>query len=183
MTSPASVGGAALAIGLAVAWMLPPATPIGGVSVTQRSDGSRHVGTDKTLKAQPPSYDEAAYLPPDLPVTRNYPILANGEARGGDGRWPADGEVLRGAAFEQRALENAETQQAADADTAYAENRPDPGFSAGYRWAEKRQVQDMRECNLWAGTPREEGCRAFARDTQGRSNGEKSENDGAGAEL
>lgn len=59
------------------------------------------------------------------------------------------------------------------AEDQYAFADPQEEFDRGYRWAERRQVEDPRECRRWADSPREDGCLAFLQDA--REQGEDEE--------
>jgi len=143
------VAGGFAAIGAAVLLILPPTKPV-TTAPTAHAFG----------KVQPPAplpavYPDYAPLPPAPPV----------DAAAADAR----SATLR-ATPEDYAPHNAPpTVTVTDAGRQfYADADPDADFDQGYRWAERRQMDDPNRCMRWPDSPHVEGCLAYVRDAVGR---------------
>lgn len=139
------VAGGFAAIGVAVLLMLPPTKPVTTVP-TPHAFG----------KVQPPAplpavYPDYAPLPPAPPV----------DAAADNARSTARGDTYDGRAPSSVPppvpMTNPGGQFYADAD-------PDAQFDQGYRWAERRALDDPNRCMRWPDSPHVEGCLAYIRD-------------------
>jgi len=125
--------------GAALAWVLPPTTPIGGPTVAQlsvaRSAHAESSPADATLPQLPPV--SAPVPPPDIaPPTpdRAVPLLE------------ADDDVAR------------------DAGPQAPREDPERAFRLGYRLAERSDMTDPGECDRFANPDRVDGCLAYLND-------------------
>lgn len=143
------MAGGFAAIGVAVLLMLPPTKPV-AAAPTPHAFG----------KVQPPAplpavYPDYAPLPPSPPVD------------------PAADDA-RSAATPQTPEDNAPSDISPPVPMPnpgsqfYADADPDGEFDQGYRWAERREVDDPNRCMRWPDSPHVEGCLAYIRDAAGR---------------
>jgi|KBSMisStandDraft_5_1062788.scaffolds.fasta_scaffold18176_2 hypothetical protein len=147
-----AVGGFA-AIGIAVLLMLPPTKPVTAAPAPHAFG-----------KVEPPAPLEAVYpdlapLPPAPPVDPAADTIG-----GGPGSAPQAAQYAPRAAYAPESdtygSESIRTSADADAD-----------FDRGYRWAERRDLEDPNLCMRWADQPHVEGCIAYIRDRAGRDDG------------
>ena len=152
------IGGAFIALVLAVLWMLPPTTPLAPDAATN----PRPV-TQIARRTSAPTELAPAYPQSDVSFSPTLP--------------PAPIEVP--VEQPQRRVEAAPEPQD-DGYAEYADADPERAFERGYGWAARRDVQDPEECRRWEGTPREEGCLAYLRDVDHRDADEAESQDPQG---
>ena len=138
------IGAAALAFIGAVAWMLPPTTPVAPISGPgQYAVRPRPLVTAAAYPpvGDPPETLDGGSQAPPIPIDRAADPLPDPASP----RWrdPSD---------------------AAD------DGRPDPDFMTGYDWAEAKAIGRRDDCGRWRGTAAEDGCRTFLSDTAEREN-------------
>lgn len=153
------IGGGVLAFVLAVIVMVPPTKPIGGPKI----DPNAHHGLADLPKPvpQPVVQPIAAQLAPEQPQTP--PEGYSGEAariasEGDDERPWRDAEPTP--QQPRYAMRDAEPVPASDAE--------DRAFRAGYRWAQRQDVDDPRACGMIGDGPGIDGCVAYAREARNR---------------
>ena len=154
VSRPLTIGGGITAFVLIVAWMVPPTTPKGGATFTAASRAGQTM--PRNVPATPPA-DASFTVPQPAPPPPVYGSADDGGAATA-GPSPVPGPSDRGPSRSAPHI-------AADSDVErYAFANPQEEFDRGYRWAERRQVDDPRTCRRWAQTPREDGCLAFLQD-------------------
>lgn len=146
MTRQMWVATGAVALIGAVAWMLPPTTPIGpgGAGARPQQVRARSTAVATSLPAPAPAVRDAspgyAPSPPDLD------------------------------AAERAGPRPPRTAQPRQPDPAFDnegdQDQPDPAFVTGYRWAEDSGIERRRACRRWRGSPAEDGCLAYLRDAE-----------------
>jgi hypothetical protein len=155
VSRPLAIGGGIAAFALIVAWMVPPTTPKGGATIAPSHP--IRAAPEPVAAAVPvdPSFSPALPAAPIDPAAdgasapQSFPSMPPPPARfDRDTRPPVpptgpDQEAGR-----------------------FALADPQEEFDRGYRWAERRQLEDPRECRRWAETPREDGCLAFLQDAR-----------------
>lgn len=154
---PMVIGASILAFGVAVAIMLPPTTPIGGARVdpAARPGGLPPV---EPIRPTPSVPGPAVQIPSTLAPTA---------VRTDDEESPppvSDPAIRQDDPTDQLAMADRD----ADAD-------PDTAFQRGYRWAERREVQDPRECRLLGDSRLAAGCRSFAHEVAERGRADPSD--------
>jgi len=157
VSRPLAIGGGIALFALIVAWMVPPTTPKGGETIAAAPHRSTALAAEPTL---PPPADASFSVPPPppLPVDRSADAGAMAPSPPAPPPGPERGE--RDPSVTPR-------------DELYALADPQEEYDRGYRWAERRQVQDPRECRRWADSPREDGCLAFLQDASEQSDDEE----------
>ena len=145
---PAMIGVAVVAFGLAVFWMLPPTTPIGGARIAP--------GTH---------YDPPPTVRPDRPAGVNRARIALEPIGSAEDSAPPPRPSASPSGSEEDAGEDAGDGDRGDA----VAGAPQDDYRAGYRWAARRGVQDPRECRVWEDGASAEGCLAFAREAEDRA--------------
>ena len=130
-----TLGGTLLVAAVAVAWMLPPTTPISHAPkpIVGRSGGAHR---------EPQ---------PDPQQTQAAPSVPRADWRNLGPAAPAYGYAG------PEALPNTRAQAQQPSDT--EETRA--SFLSGYRWAERNDVEDPADCRIWRDTPQENGCLAY----------------------
>jgi hypothetical protein len=159
LSRPIAIGGGVAALGLAVAWMVPPTTPI----ARQIAPTVPHVAkaAPQAYTAAPPAY---AFYDTSPPVDQSADTDVKAAMRS---RWQADDGQDRGAPAPPP------EQDRGFARYPYAD--PQAEFDRGYRWAARRQAEDPRECRRWTDTPVEDGCLAYLRDAAERGDADESD--------
>lgn len=138
------IGAAALAFIGAIAWMLPPTTPVAPVSAPGQFAVRAHASG---------AVSDAAYSPPPAPP----------------GSFDAGGEAPPIAADRgAESLSDPAAPRWRDAEDAADDARPDPDFMTGYDWAETNAIARRGDCRRWRGTAAEDGCRTFVNDAPER---------------
>jgi len=143
-----------LAFLLAVAWMMPPTTPKAAEAhpaIPHRASTSQPATT--AMAVTDASFDVPPPPPPPPVIEENAGRSAQpaSRARASSGRSQDDQSAASPFA------------PAREGDL-YAYLDPQKEYDRGYRWAERRQAEDSRECRRWADTPAEDGCLAFLQD-------------------
>jgi len=149
------IGGAFLALVLAVLWMLPPTTPLAPDAATN----PRPV-TQIARRTSAPAEPAPAYPQSDVSFSPPLP--------------PAPVEVP---AEPPRRTAEARPEPQEGGYSQYADADPERAFERGYGWAARRDVQDPEECRRWEGTPREDGCLAYLRDVDDHAEADEAESD------
>ena len=147
LTRPFAFGGAIVAFVLAVVWMMPPTTP---KAAEARPAIPHRIMASTAPSTLTPTADASFAVPPPPP-----PL-------------PSDEAVNRAAkaTFPSRASSDAyrdSPPRPLDEDL-HAYLDPQEEYDRGYRWAERRQAQDARECRRWANSLAEDGCLGFLQD-------------------
>lgn len=156
---PLFIGGGIAGLALLVVWMIPPTTPkarpASALPHRTRSAPSPalRVPTGETGTERPPTA-------PPLPTDGSF-------AAHQDAPEPRQ-------AYERRQVPSPERNEDRSFDQ-YALADPQEEFDRGYRWAERWQAEDPRECRRWADTPREDGCLAFLQDQEDRGGMDEAE--------
>ena len=152
------IGGAFLALVLAVLWMLPPTTPLAPDAATN----PRPV-TQIVRRTSAPSEPAPAYPQSDVSFSPSLPPI------------PVDPP----AEPPRRIAETPPAPQDGDYGE-YADANPERAFERGYGWAARRDVRDPEQCRRWEGTPREDGCLAYLGDVDDREADETQSEDPQG---
>jgi hypothetical protein len=149
------IGGAFVALVLAVLWMLPPTTPLAPDAATNPRPVTQ-IARRASAAAEPaPAYPQSdVSFSPSLPPAAVYPPVEQSRRTAETLPAPRDG-----------------------GDAEYADADPERAFERGYGWAARRDVQDPEECRRWEGTPREDGCLAYLRDVEDRAEADEAESD------
>jgi len=145
VSRPLAIGGGIAAFALIVAWMVPPTTPKGGETIAAAPHPIRIQPPEPSV-APPADASFAVPLPPPLPVDRSADAARPAPSP------PSSPQSLN--------------EGVARAEDRYAFADPQEDFDRGYRWAQRHQVEDPRECRRWADSPREDGCLAFLQDAR-----------------
>jgi len=156
------MGGGALAFVLAVVVMVPPTKPIGGPKI----DPNAHHGLAPLPAPTPQPAIQPVQMQPTEPVA---PTGFSGDAA----QVAAAGEQDR---TEETAQPSSE-QRYAMRDPRPVSDDEDRAFRAGYRWAERRGIDDPRACEAMDDGPGLDGCLAYARPAAQRRSQE--EDDGS----
>jgi len=130
-----TLAGTLLFAAVAVAWMLPPTTPLSHPS--QPIVGRSGVGR-RQPQAVPPQIEGAPAMP--RADWRNLGPVAPGYGNDEREALPSD---------RARAQETADSEET------------DASFLSGYQWAERNDVADPADCRIWRDTPQERGCLAY----------------------
>lgn len=146
VSRPIAIGGGIAAFALIVAWMVPPTRPKGGATIMAAAHPTR-MAPREPIVTPPADANFSVPLPPPLPVDRP---TDSGRPVAPAPPLPPQGMSSGPTVSEDR----------------YAFADPQEEFDRGYRWAERRQVEDPRECRRWADSPRGDGCLAFLQDAR-----------------
>ena len=157
VSRPLSIGGGIAVFALIVAWMVPPTTPKGGATIGAAPHPIRTVPPEPALT---PPADASFSVPPPPPLPVD-------PAAGGRHRTASPASPPRSMA------DDGTYPSATPPEDRYAFADPQEEFDRGYRWAERRQLEDPRECRRWADSPREDGCLAFLQDARERGDDEE----------
>lgn len=152
VSRPLALGGGIAVFALIVAWMVPPTTPKGGATIQAIPHALSTTPTEPTL-TPPADASFSVPPPPPLPVDRSADAARTPPAPPP----PPPGMNDSPAPSQDR----------------YAFADPQEEFDRGYRWAERHQVEDPRECRRWADSPREDGCLAFLQDAREQGDDEE----------
>jgi hypothetical protein len=156
VSRPLAIGGGIAAFALIVAWMVPPTTPKGGTTIAP-SHAIR--AAPEPMAAAAPADPSFSPAPPAAPPTPIDPAA--------DGGSPPSSFPSPPPARFDRDIRSSVPPTGLDQDAGrFAPADPQEEFDRGYRWAERRQLEDPRECQRWAETPREDGCLAFLQDAR-----------------
>jgi hypothetical protein len=147
-------GAGAIAFIGAVAWMVPPTTPVAPMAASARprassvakpaSDAPQFAGAD--VASQIPAPIAPAIATP-TPVTQENAMPTRlADATPPRPRW----------------------RDVATADRDEDDAVPEETFDTGYRWAEANDIVDRRDCRRWRGSPAWDGCRVYLREADVR---------------
>ena len=146
---PLAFGGAIVAFVLVVVWMMPPTTP---KAAEVRPAIPHRLAASPPASTLTPVTDASFVVPPPPPPLPPAEAVTRGAQPTYPMRAPSD--AYRDSPPPPRPLD----------EDRYAYFDPQEEYDRGYRWAERRQTQDARECRRWANTLAEDGCLAFLQD-------------------
>jgi hypothetical protein len=152
VSRPLAIGGGIAAFVLVVAWMVPPTRPKGGETIAAAARPSRTPPSEPVVT---PPVDASFSVPPPPPL----PVDRSADAGHSLSAPPSPPQSMKSSPI--------------PSEDRYALADPQEEFDRGYRWAERRQLQDPRECRRWADSPREDGCLAFLQDAREQGDDEE----------
>jgi hypothetical protein len=150
-----TLAGTIFFLAVAVAWMLPPTTPL---SLPWKPVIDRTATAHRQIDVQaatPPTVEAPSTPRPD---------------------WRNLGPVSPAPAFGSDELGASPERSAPTQAPPYHEDQ-EASFLSGYRWAERNDITDRADCRIWRDMPQEGGCLAYLFDRNGSDDNDPNRSD------